>query len=745
MSKTPPQRDPRNPSAEILDALRRAMRAHNAGNLGEAETLYNLVLAYDKRQFDALNMLGIVHGQRRNYDEAIRLIERAIKVNPRSAEAYANLGRVQFAMGEPQRAAASYAKSLTIKPDFTMAHSNFAAVLRGLKRPQESLAHCDKALAARPDYAEALNNRGNALFDLRRHEESLASYDRALALAPGMVEACLGRGNACVELSRYDEAAAAYDRALALNPSAADAFIGQGNILSKLKREDEALAAYNKALAIDPRSTHALQACGSVAQDKRRYGDAFAAYDRAWAIDPTLKYIEGYRLHAKMHLCDWTNLESECAHLVANVRNGLRATGPFALVGITSSTADQLKCARTLIADRLPPSSKPMPLTAPYGHDRITVAYLSADFRDHAVSYLLAGLIEKHDRSRFRTIAFSFAPVTASQMRARLTDAFELFIDVGDMENKQIADLLRAHEVDIVVDLMGFTGDFRTGIMALRPASIQVSYLGYAGTMGADFIDYMIADRIVIPPDQQQFYAEKIVYLPDSYQANDDKRMIGPDMSRAAAGLPDNGLVFCCFNQNFKILPDVFDIWMRLLREIDGSVVWIQEGEPIAARNLRAEAERRGIAADRIVFAPKVPTYEDYLARFRLADLFLDTLPYNAHTTASDALWAGVPVVTCFGSTFASRVAASLLHAIGLPELVTTSLADYEALALRLARQPELLGAVKTKLAAHRSTHALFDTDRFRRNIEAAYATMYKRHLGGEPPASFAVAAIDNG
>jgi protein O-GlcNAc transferase len=564
-------------------------------------------------------------------------------------------------------------------------------------------------------------------------------------LAPSMVEAWLGRGNACVELSRYDEAAAAYDRALALNPSAADAFVGQGNILSKLKREDEALAAYNRALAIDPRSTHALQACGSVAQDKRRYGDAFAAYDRAWSIDPTLKYIEGYRLHAKLHLCDWTNLESECAHLVTNVKNGLRATGPFALVGIPSSPADQLKCARTLIADRLPPSSKPMPLAAPYGHDRITIAYLSADFRDHAVSYLLAGLIEKHDRSRFRTIAFSFAPVTASQMRARLTDAFEVFIDVGDMENKKIADLLRAHEVDIVVDLMGFTGDFRTGIMAMRPAPIQVSYLGYAGTMGADFIDYMIADRIVIPSDQQQFYAEKIVYLPDSYQVNDDKRMIGPDMSRTAAGLPDDGFVFCCFNQNFKILPHVFDVWMRLLRQIDGSVVWIQEGEPIAALNLRAEAERRGIAADRIVFAPKVPTYADYLARFRLADLFLDTLPYNAHTTASDALWAGVPVVTCLGSTFASRVAASLLHAIGLPELVAASLADYEALALKLARQPELLAATKTKLAAHRNSHALFDTDRFRRHIEAAYATMYQRHLGGEPPTSFAVAAIDNG
>ncbi len=787
------------------------MWAHNAGNLAEAETLCNFVLAHDRRQFDALNLLGIIHAQRRNHDEAVRIIERALKVNPRSAEAYANLGRVQFAMGDAARAAASYVKALAIKPDFVLALVNYSIVLRHCGRPLDALAQCDRALALQPNAADASNNRGNALFDLRRYREALAAHDHALALAPQLAEAWLGRGNDCVELRRHDDALAAYGRVLAQNPNSEKAWLGAGNALSGRVRLDEAAAAYDRALAIDPNLADARLGRGAALTRLGRYSDALTEYDRAfrqkpdhawlgranvltalrrfdearaaieqaialnpgladawhargWAaellrqfdeaaasygralgLDPRLKYILGQYLHAKQHLCDWTDLDLLCSDIRSGVERGEPVAIPFVLLGIPSSPRDQLKAAQIYIADQFPPSPRPFWQDERYDHDRIKIAYLSADFREHAVSYLLAGLFAGHDRSRFETIAFSFGPNLASAMRERISGSFEHFIDVDGRTDVDVAKMMRDMEVDIAVNLGGFTLFNRIGILAHRPAPIQVGYLGFAGTMGADYIDYIIADRCVIPPDRASDYAEKPVYLPDSFMASDDTcRIAGPATNRTEAGLPEGCFVFCCFNQAFKIMPDVFAIWMRLLGNVEGSVLWLQAADPQTARNLRREAEARGIAGDRLVFAQKVEKHEDHLARHRLADLFLDTLPYNAHTAASEALWTGLPVLTRTGSTFAGRVAASLLHAVGLPELVTTTAADYEALALRLATDAALLASVKAKLAANLPTQPLFRTDRFRRHIEAAYATMHERHRRGEPPASFAVPAIAN-
>jgi predicted O-linked N-acetylglucosamine transferase (SPINDLY family) len=367
------------------------------------------------------------------------------------------------------------------------------------------------------------------------------------------------------------------------------------------------------------------------------------------------------------------------------------------------------------------------------------VAYLSADFRDHATSYLLAGLFELHDLERFETVAISFGPAIPSDMRTRLKAAFRKFIDVGHMSDLSISRLLRELEIDIAVDLMGYTKNCRPEILASRPAPIQVNYLGYPGTMGADYVDYILADRFVIPDNQRHSYSEKVVYMPDTYAANDSKRRIADRTpTRAEVGLPETGFVFCSFNNSYKITPSIFDIWMRLLRDVEGSVLWLLATNTSAVGNLRREAEARGIQPDRLVFAPRVKL-EDHLARHRLADLFLDTLPCNAHTTASDALWAGLPLVTCLGSTFAGRVAGSLLNAIGLQELITRSLVDYEALALRLARDRKALAEIRTALAQSCKTYPLFDTSRFRRHIEAAYVTMWQRYQAGELPAHFAV------
>jgi predicted O-linked N-acetylglucosamine transferase (SPINDLY family) len=377
-----------------------------------------------------------------------------------------------------------------------------------------------------------------------------------------------------------------------------------------------------------------------------------------------------------------------------------------------------------------------------YAHDRIRIAYLSADFHDHAVMHLMAGLFEQHDRSQFDVVAVSFGPDPSTDTRARLKDAFERFIDVRHLRDDEIAKLLRDLETDIAIDLKGFTDDARTGIFAFRPAPIQVNYLGYPGTMGAPYIDYIIVDPIVVPHDQRLAYAEKIVYLPHCYQVNDAKRLIAERTpTRSEATLPETGFVFCSFNNNYKITPTMFDVWMRLLRDIDGSVLWLFEGNAAAPVNLRREAANRGVAPERLVFAPKVPL-ADHLARHRLADLFLDTQPWNAHTTASDALWAGLPLLTCIGTTFAGRVAASLLEAVGLPELVTRTLSEYQTLALQLAGEPSLLAGIKQRLSDNRHVFPLFNTDRSRRHIEAAYSEMYARHRRGEAPASFAIAPL---
>jgi predicted O-linked N-acetylglucosamine transferase (SPINDLY family) len=429
--------------------------------------------------------------------------------------------------------------------------------------------------------------------------------------------------------------------------------------------------------------------------------------------------------------------------LNAAVAAGSIAIVPLSFLAIPSRSADQFTCAKIYTADRFPDFPVPLWQGERYSHQRIRVAYLSADLRNHPVAVLTAGLFERHDRSRFETIAISLGVNTPDPMRERLKTAFDQFFDVKIKNDREIAALVRDMEIDIAVDLGGFTDDARPIVFAQRPAPVQVNYLGYAGTLGQNYWDYIIADRFVIPENCHENYAEKVVYLPDSYMANDDSRKISsPTPSRREAGLPDNGFVFCCFNNNFKITPNVFDIWMRLLREVEGSVLWLSAANSSVANNLRREAEKRGISAERLIFAPRVQLNEDHLARLRLAGMFLDTVYYNAHATASDALWAGLPVITCPGQTFASRVAGSLLNTVGLPELVTQSLADYEALALKLARDPELLAAIKQKLARQRASYPLFNTERFTRHMEAAYTAMWQRYQQGEPPQSFAVSPL---
>lgn len=609
--------------------------------------------------------------------------------------------------GRLAEADAAYRGVLRVSPSHFDALHMLGVVAHQRDANDEAVVLLRQAIAADPRQAAPHSNLGLALHALRELEEALASYERALMLAPDYAEAHSNRGNVLRDLGRCEEAVASYERALALNPQNAQALSNLGNALIELSRHAAAAECFARLLAIAP--------------------------DHDWAL--------GYLLQCRMHCCAWEDFESLARRVETAVAQGKRAITPFAFLAVADSPDLQRRCSRTYASTSA--TERPMRRPSPVDDTqrKLRIAYLSGDFHDHATAYLIAGLFDAHDRTRFEVTAVSFGPDSHGPMRRRLAKSVDRFVDVRANRDLDVARMLRAWETDIAIDLKGLTHGARPDILAGRPVSIQVGYLGYPGTMGVDYIDYLVADAFVVPAGDEVHYTESIVRLPGSYQINDRARAIAEATpSRAALGLPETAFVFCCFNNNYKITPRQFDIWMRLLQRVPDSVLWLLEDNADAVSNLRREAQSRGVARERLVFAPRVPI-DEHLARHRCADLFLDTLPYNAHTTASDALWAGLPVVTCAGASFPGRVAGSLLHAVGLPELVISDQEGYEALAVRLAQSPPALAELRERLHRNRLVCPLFDTDRFRRNIEAAYLFMWDRHRRGEPPVGFGVDA----
>jgi len=550
-----------------------------------------------------------------------------------------------------------------------------------------------QAIALDQDFAVAHNDLGNLLMAEGRLREAASCYRRAVQSSPGLAEAHNNLGNACQMEGALEEAVAGYRQAIALRPDYPEAHRNLASALRRSGRPRESLAALETAVALAPEFTEAL---------------ALLA-------------------HEKRDACAWDGLDRLTARLVEAVESGSAAVNPFIFLCLETSQAQQFRCATNWSKHHLPvPPASPKPAPRPRG-ERLTLGYLSADFQDHATAHLISEVMELHDRSRFRVIGYSYGPDDGSAARRRLAGAFDRFVDLEAASFAESAGRIREDRVDILVDLKGYTSGARPQILALRPAPVQVNYMGYPGTMGTSAVDFILVDSSVVPPDRQPFFSEKLVHLPDCYLATDRTRPIAPRVpSRAECGLPEPGFVFCCFNSLHKITPAIFDIWMRLLGAVEGSVLWLLESNPLAPGNLRREAEARGIGAGRLVFAPAVPN-PDHLARFAVADLFLDTLPYNAHTVAVDALWGGCPLVSCAGDAFPARVAASVLRAAGLPELVTGSPAEYEALALRLGRHPEHCRSVRGRLRESRPACALFDTPRFTRHLEAAYDAMWRR------------------
>jgi predicted O-linked N-acetylglucosamine transferase (SPINDLY family) len=686
--------------------LRSAQSFHQSGKLDKAIAIYRQLAARFPGNARLLFLLGSAESQNGNGGEAVRLLEQCLLIDPLDAGAYNNLGLALETLGRCDEALQSYERAIALQPGRPEAYINTGLALHKRRHLQAALENFERALERDPGNAEQFNNRGNVLLDLRRAEDALASFDRALALAPGYAEAFAGRGSALQSLGRFAEALASFDRAIALDPKLAEAHNLRGDLLLAARREVEARESFQ----------------------------------RAYSLNPRLEFVYPRLLYSKLRTCDWTNIEAQLSKLEARILRGEQLCIPFDSLGLTGSLAAQGKAAKTYAARRFPESAALGPIPPRRRTGRIRLGYYSSEFRDHATTRLMAELLELHDRSRFELVGIDFGPAADDAMRRRVAACFDRFVDVRGIGDRAVARLSRDLEIDIAVDLKGFTEDARPGIFAERAAPVQVSYLGFPGTMGAGYIDYVIADEVVIPAASRAMYSEKVVSLPHSYQVNDRKRSISDRaFTREELGLPARGFVFCCFNNNYKITPPTFDVWMRILRQVEGSVLWLIEDSATAAENLRREAEKRGVRAERLVFAQRM-ALPDHLARHRNADLFLDTLPYNAHTTASDALWAGLPVLTCPGEAFASRVAASLVSSAGLPELIARTPVDFEALAIALAGDRARLEQVRARLHANRPTAPLFDTPRFARHIEAAYAEMHERHLAGLPPDHIAVA-----
>jgi predicted O-linked N-acetylglucosamine transferase (SPINDLY family) len=706
----------------------------------EAIAHYDKALSLKPDYHEAWSNKGNALQELKRYDEAIAHYDKALSLKSDYAEAWSNKGVTLYELKRYDEAIAHYDKALSLKPDYAEAWSNKGNVLKELRRHDEAIAHYDKALSLKPDYHEAWSNKGNVLKEFGRYDEAIAHYDRALSLKPDYAEAWSNKGNVLKELRRHDEAIAHYDKALSLKSDYAEAWSNKGITLSELKQYEEAIAHCDKALSLKPDYAEAWSNKGITLSELKQYEEAIAHYDKALSLKLDIDWVSGDLLHTKMKICSWSGLAESLGDISQKVVANERVINPFPLLALNDDPLLHKKSSEIYIQSRYPFNPVLGSILKRPQSQKIRVAYFSADFHNHATGYLMAELFELHDKSQFELVGFSFGPMTNDEMRKRLEKSFDQFIELGKKSDVEVAQLSRDLNIDIAVDLKGITQDARTGIFAHRAAPIQVNYLGYPGTLGADYIDYVIADKTLIPPQSEHSYSEKVVYLPDSYQVNDRQRTISEkQFTRQELGLPEHGFVFCCFNNNYKILPATFEGWMRILKAVEGSVLWLFQDNFLAAENLKKEAEKQGITADRLVFAERLPLPE-HLARHRQGDLFLDTLPYNAHTTTSDALWSGLPVLTLMGRSFASRVAASLLNAIGLPELITSTQEEYETLAIDLAKNPSKLTDIKNRLANNRLTTPLFDTPLFTKNLEAAYIEMIERYQADLKPDHITIA-----
>jgi predicted O-linked N-acetylglucosamine transferase (SPINDLY family) len=758
-----------NPAGtQLAEQFVRAQLLQQQGQLESARLLYQDILDAEPDHLDTLNAMGVLAGQSKDLQQAIQYFERAIAIEPGHSAAHCNLGlalkqlrqpdaalrcfdraialdptsavayysraETYKELGRTDEALASYDNALAINPGFVHASYRRAVVLQQSARLEDAIAGYDEVIRNKPDHFDAHANKAFSLFSLGRHIEALASSDQAISLRPDQASAHLLRANALRALDRREAAAAGYERALSINPDDAVAHCDRGAILLLLRQMDEAFASFDRAISIKPDYAEAYFRRGYTHRMLNRFDCAADDYKVVATLAPDFELLAGARLEASLQVCDWREFDTLVRETAAGIEKDARVSHPFIFMALMDSPRLQHKAARIWANHTCPADDSLGSIARRVRPPKLTIGYFSADLHEHPLGRLLTELIEIHDRSRFEVVAFSFGPKTHDESQQRLERAFDRFIDVRERSNLEIASLARGLNVDIAVDLGGHTFGNRAGIFALRAAPVQVNYLGYLGTTGASYMDYIVADRTAVTPASERHFSEKIIYLPDSHQVNDRKRRIADKVfSKEELGLPPTGFVFCCFNTSYKILPATFAGWMRILKAVPGSVLFLYAEHRGTEINLRLHAAEHGVDPQRLIFGERLPPPE-YLARYRAADLFLDTLPYNAGVTASDALWAGLPVLTLTGEAFASRIAASLLAALGVSELITSTQQQYEQLAIDLASNPHRLAEIRAKIQDNRLTSSLFDTPRFARNLEAAYLAIHERYQTGLPP-----------
>ena len=697
----------------------------NAGDFCQAKAMYSLSLEKDAAYAEGHFNLANAEYALNNLKSAIEEYHKALDINPSNKYFNFNLANTYFSLKDFHSAIIYFERALKIDPCYCDSLFNLGNAHAELNQFNLALFNFNEVLKLNKLHSGAYNNKGNVLRELGEIKKSIVSFESALEITPHYSEAHYNLGLTYLELKNNEAAKRSFTSAIQIDSGNSDAYYNLGIALTELKRFEDAINSYSKAISLVSNQEDYHFGRGLAYNHLALYSKANDDFSKAWALNPNLNFLLGNLLLCKLRTCDWENFATLAKEIVEKIVVDTLPSKPFPIISFVESIELQHRLA-------INHSNSENPFNASLGNigkfakkPKIRLGYYSADFYNHATCLLMAELFEKHDKSKFELFAFSFGPDIKDHMRTRVEASFDQFIDVSSMSDKEIAEFSRMLGIDIAIDLKGSTKDHRFGIFSYRAAPVQVSYLGYPGTMGAEYIDYLIADKTLIPEESQKFYTEKIAYMPHSYQVNDRSRVIADRVfTKQEVGLPEEGFVFACFNSNYKITPDVFDVWVRILQSVEGSVLWLFEENKTASANLRKEAQKRGLAPEKLVFAPKMELSE-HLARHKLADLFIDTLPCNAHTTASDALWAGLPVLTCMGESFASRVAASLLNAIEMPELITSSLKEYEELAVALGKDPQRIQALKQKLESNKLTTPLFDSTLFTQNIEKLLYNLY--------------------
>ena len=698
------------------------------GELNDALKSYKKAIAIKPDFIEALYSLGMIYQEQNLLNDAIKSYERVISIKPNLAEAHYCLGDIFLGLDRLNDAVRSYESALSIKPKLTEAHNNLGIAYKELGNFDNAVRCYQMALNITPNYAEALLNLGFIHHKRGKLEESIKCYLQALSIQPDYAEVHNNLGNLLVDLGQLDEAVKNFKIAISIKPNYAQAHNNYGIALNALGHQNAADKSYKKAISIKPNYAAAYANHAELLTDLKQFNEALSSFKFAIKLNRNINFALGNFLNTKMHLCIWDNLSINLKEIQEKIINKEKAIDPFSLLALIDDPELQKITADNYVSELYPKIQFIYKLKTNPKYKKIRIGYFSADFREHPVSALTAELYESHNRNKFEIYAFSFGPDTNDEMNLRIKAGVDHFYDVHTMSHKDVVNLSRSMKIDIAINLGGHTKYSRTGIFAMQAAPIQVNYLGYPGTMGGDYMDYLIADHELIPKDKQYCYSEKIVYLPNSYMVNDTKNKVSKRVfSREECGLPRDGFIFCCFNNHYKITPNIFIRWMRILAKVDGSILWLNEGNEIANKNLKIQAEKNNIDESRIIFAQRLNLREEHLNRIQLADLFLDTTPYNAHATTSDALQMGLPVLTFKGNSFVSRVASSLINSVNLPELITTTLEQYESLAIQLAKNPKELNSIKEKLLNNLPHSPLYDTSLYVEHLESAYLKMYER------------------